>query len=95
MKKNTTAPTMKDVAQLAGVSLGTVSNVVRGLPVGQQYRVKVEEAIRSLNYQVNSYAQGMKADRTNTVAVLVPSIVPPSWRRLPRRGCIPAARPDG
>ncbi len=82
MKSKNPAPTMKDVAALAGVSLGTVSNVVRGLPVGEKYRVKVEEAIRSLHYQVNSYAQGMKAERTNTVAVLIPNLVSPYFASL-------------
>ena len=35
------APTMKDVAREAGVSLGTVSKVINGIPVGEQYRKKV------------------------------------------------------
>ncbi len=82
MKKKNPVPTMKDVALLAGVSLGTVSNVVRGLPVGEQYKLKVEEAIRSLNYQVNSYAQGMKSDRTNTVALLMPDLISPYFASL-------------
>lgn len=82
MKEKSSAPTMKDVAELAGVSLGTVSNVVRGLPVGEAYRAKVEDAIQALNYQVNSYAQGMKAERTNTVAVLIPTLVIPFFASL-------------
>ena len=39
-------PTMKDVAQEAGVALGTVSKVFNGIPVGESYRIKVEEADR-------------------------------------------------
>ncbi len=46
MKKQSSAPTMKDVAREAGVALGTVSKVVNGLPVGDSYRMRVEEAIR-------------------------------------------------
>lgn len=46
MKKANSAPTMKDVAREAGVALGTVSKVVNGLPVGDPYKVRVEEAIR-------------------------------------------------
>ena len=41
-------PTMKDVAQEAGVALGTVSKVFNGIPVGESYRIKVEEAARML-----------------------------------------------
>ena len=46
MAKQNTAPTMKDVAKEAGVSLGTVSKVINGIPVGDEYRKKVEQAIK-------------------------------------------------
>ena len=42
MKKESSAPTMKDVAREAGVALGTVSKVVNGLPVGDSYKLRVE-----------------------------------------------------
>ena len=42
MAKQNTAPTMKDVAKEAGVSLGTVSKVINGIPVGEEYRKKVD-----------------------------------------------------
>ena len=48
---------MKDVAREAGVALGTVSKVVNGIPVGDSYRIRVENAINKLGYQVNSYAR--------------------------------------
>ena len=48
MKKETSEPTMKDVAREAGVSLGTVSKVVNGLPVGSSYKTRVEKAIQKL-----------------------------------------------
>lgn len=58
MKPESPNPTMKDVAREAGVALGTVSKVVNGIPVGDSYRIRVENAINKLGYQVNSYAQG-------------------------------------
>ena len=73
---------MKDVAREAGVALGTVSKVVNGLPVGDPYKVRVEEAIRKLNYQVNSYAQGLKASTTHTVALLIPNTYIPFYASL-------------
>lgn len=82
MKKESSAPTMKDVAREAGVALGTVSKVVNGLPVGDSYKIRVEDAIQKLNYQVNSYAQGLKANKTYTVAVLIPNIVEPFFAAL-------------
>lgn len=57
MNKND-APTMKDVAKEAGVSLGTVSKVINGIPVGDHYRKRVEAAAKKLGYQVNNYAGG-------------------------------------
>jgi LacI family transcriptional regulator len=73
---------MKDVAAEAGVSLGTVSKVINGLPVGEPYRIRVEEAISKLNYQVNSYAQGLKSGRTFTITVLVPNTHHPYFANL-------------
>lgn len=82
MKKENPTPTMKDVAKEAGVALGTVSKVVNGLPVGYTYRKRVEEAIKKLNYQVNTYAQGMKAGKTYTVALLLPNTRHPFFASL-------------
>ena len=73
---------MKDVAREAGVSLGTVSKVVNGLPVGEPYKQRVKDAIDKLNYQVNSYAQGLKASRTYTVALLIPNTREPFFALL-------------
>ena len=39
---------MKDVAREAGVALGTVSKVVNGIPVGESYRIRVENATDAL-----------------------------------------------
>lgn len=82
MKKESFTPTMKDVATEAGVALGTVSKVVNGLPVGDSYRLRVEEAIQKLNYQVNSYAQGLKASKTHTIALLLPNTTTPFFASL-------------
>lgn len=82
MKKENAAPTMKDVAKEAGVALGTVSKVVNGLPVGDSYKIRVEDAIKKLNYHVNSYAQGLKANRTYTVALLIPNTYTPFFATL-------------
>ena len=43
------AATMSDVAREAGVALGTVSKVINGQPVGEQYRLKVEAAVKKLS----------------------------------------------
>ena len=66
--------TMKDVAALAGVGLGSVSNVINGVKVKTSTREKVEAAIRELNYEPNTYARGLKVNRTNTIALILPTI---------------------
>ncbi len=76
------APTMKDVAREAGVALGTVSKVMNGLPVGEQYRKKVEAAAKKLGYQVNNYARGLKTNKTYCVALVMPSLRHPFFAAL-------------
>ena len=49
-----TRPTMKDVAREAGVALGTVSKVMNNIPVGDEYRIRVEEAAERLGYRINT-----------------------------------------
>ncbi|MBS6193953.1 MAG: LacI family DNA-binding transcriptional regulator [Clostridiales bacterium] len=73
------APTMKDVAKEAGVALGTVSKVINGLSVGEPYKSKVEEAIEKLNYQVNTYARGLKTAKTKTLTLIIPSLTLPFY----------------
>lgn len=68
-------PTMKDVAALAKVGVGTVSRVVNNKgAVKESTRRKVENAIKELNYQPNEYARGLKTNQTNTVALILPTI---------------------
>ena len=45
--------TMNDVAKRAGVSRGTVSNVINNIKVKESSRIKVEEAIAELGYTPN------------------------------------------
>ena len=82
MSGNKTVPTMKDVAREAGVALGTVSKVVNGIPVGEEYRLRVEAAIEKLNYRVSSYARGLRSSKTYTIAVMVPNLISPFFSRL-------------
>lgn len=81
------APTMKDVAREAGVALGTVSKVINGIPVGDSYRIKVEQAAHKLGYQVNQYARGLKTNKTYTVAVILPSVDHPFFSALAQHLC--------
>lgn len=66
--------TMKDVAKMAGVGVGSVSRVINGEHVKETTRTRVEEAIKVLDYQPDIYARGLKTNRTNTVALILPSV---------------------
>ncbi|HJF18879.1 MAG TPA: LacI family transcriptional regulator [Enterococcus columbae] len=75
MTKSKESITMKDVAQLAGVSVGTVSRVVNNESgIKQSTLKKVKAAIKELNYIPNAYARGMKKNQTSTIGLIVPTI---------------------
>jgi DNA-binding LacI/PurR family transcriptional regulator len=68
-------PTIKEVADLAGVSVGTVSHVITGsVPVSEALKVKVQTAIRQLDYHPNHVARSLKTSRTRTLGIIVPDM---------------------
>ena len=73
---------MKDVAKEAGVALGTVSKVFNGITVGEDYKRRVLAASKKLNYQVNTYARGLKTSKTRNIALLIPSLRHPFFAAL-------------
>lgn len=65
---------IKEVAKKADVSISTVSNVMNGKkPVSPELKVRVNEAIEELQYEVNPVGRGLKSNKTNQVGVIVPS----------------------
>ena len=74
--------TIKDVAKEAGVAVGTVSKVINNIPVKPETKALVEEAIKKLKYEPNVYARGLKINKTNTVAVILPTIWNPFFSEL-------------
>ncbi|MDI2594960.1 LacI family transcriptional regulator [Pseudomonas sp. N3-W] len=77
--------TIKDVAALAGISYTTVSHVVnKTRPVSEQVRVKVEAAIKSLDYVPSAVARSLKAKTTATIGLLVPNSLNPYFAELAR-----------
>ncbi len=74
--------TIKDVAQDAGVAVGTVSKVLNNKYVTEANRIKVERSIEKLGYQVNTYAQGMKSQFTKTAALILPNLYNPFFALL-------------
>lgn len=66
------APTLYDVARLAGVSHQTVSRVVKGRPnVRAELRERVEAAVAQLGYRPNETARSLATRRSNRIGALV------------------------
>ena len=85
-------PTIKQVADLAGVAVGTVSHVITGsVPVSEPLRLKVQAAIRELDYHPNHVARSLKTSRTRTLGIIVPDMTIPYFPKV-IRGAESAAR---
>jgi LacI family transcriptional regulator len=68
-------PTIRDVAQRAGVSHQTVSRVINGHElVSSETRDRVERAIRELNYVPSPIAQGLISNRTHSIGLVSSAI---------------------
>jgi len=67
---------LKDIADRLGVSLVTVSKVLRNEhDVGQATRRRVLHLAKQLNYQPNMLARGLASGRSFTVGLIVPDLV--------------------
>jgi DNA-binding LacI/PurR family transcriptional regulator len=78
--------TIQQVAQAAGVSPSTVSNLLNGrshrmLP---ETRRRVEKAIEQLGYRPNRAARQLRTGRTQTIGLVVPSVGNPFWGAFAR-----------
>ncbi len=69
------SPTMKDVAELVGVSTKTVSRYVNGDRwVGEETRQRIEAAITELGYRPNMLARNLRTTETGIIALVTDEI---------------------
>ncbi len=69
---------LKDIARDLGVSVVTVSKVLRGnADIGEATRTRVLKRMKELNYQPNMLARGLASGRSYTVGLVVPDLVHP------------------
>jgi LacI family transcriptional regulator len=88
-------PSIKKVAEIAGVSVGTVSHVITGsVHVSEPLRLKVQAAIRDLNYHPNHVARSLKTNKTRTLGIIVPDLTIPFFPQI-IRGAETTARQRG
>ncbi|HEY4200184.1 MAG TPA: LacI family DNA-binding transcriptional regulator [Devosiaceae bacterium] len=71
--KRSNKPTIYEVARLAGVSTGTVSNVLSGaVPVSEERRTRVLEAVAMVGFTPNVLAQWLPSKTTGLIGICVP-----------------------
>ena len=76
-------PTVRDVAERAGVSIATVSRALSDQDVvSVDTRERVLEAAADLNYHVNGHARSLRSARSNTIGLLVSDIRNPFFAEL-------------
>jgi len=77
--------TIKDVAARAEVSVATVSHVINKTRfVTPELRDRVVAVMQELDYEPNLVARGLRSNRTNLVALIIPDITNPYFPELAR-----------
>jgi len=76
-------PTIKDVAQRAGVSVTTVSRILnsRGY-ISDSIREKVHGVMKDLNYQPNEIARSLYRRKSNIIGLIIPTVTHPFFSEL-------------
>ncbi|HET6533686.1 MAG TPA: LacI family DNA-binding transcriptional regulator [Actinoplanes sp.] len=77
------AASLKQVAERAGVSVRTVSNVVSGFAlVAPDTRARVQRAIDELEYRPNAAARHLRGGRSGLIGLVIPEITSPYFAEL-------------
>src|SRR5258706_12031228 len=77
--------TIKDVARRAGVSVGSVSNVISGAAaVKDSLRERIEQAIKDLDFHPNHAARSLKSRRSHALGMVISDITNPFFPLLVR-----------
>jgi LacI family transcriptional regulator len=67
---------LKDIAQVLGVSIATVSRALRDSPeIGLEMQEKVKKLAREMNYRPNPFAQSLRKEAPKVIGVVMPNMV--------------------
>ncbi len=84
---------LRDVAEHAGVSVKTVSNVVHGHPnVSRSLRSKVQASIEALGYLPNMSARSLRTGRSGLIGLAIPRVSDPYFSQVAEAVIDAAAR---
>jgi LacI family transcriptional regulator len=76
---------MKDIARDLGVSVVTVSKVLRNVPeIGEETRRRVLKRMKELDYQPNQAARSLATGRSLMIGLIVPDLVHPFFAQVAR-----------
>jgi LacI family transcriptional regulator len=82
-RSSPSAPTVKEVAERAGVSTASVSRALSGRGgVREQARARILEAAQELSYRPNRAARDLRVRSTRAVGILIPDIENPFFTSL-------------
>lgn len=74
---------MKDLARDLGVSVVTISKVLRNHPdIGEATRLRVQERIKELDYRPNAVARSLVTGRSYLVGLIVPDLLHPFFAEV-------------
>lgn len=84
--KRRTTPTLRDVADLAGVGPSAASKVLNGqnINVRPETRERILEAATHLGYRPNAYARGLRLQSSGALGMLLPDITNPVYATIVR-----------
>ena len=71
-----------DIVNLTHLSLGTISNYLNGKKIREKNRIAIEEAIKQLNYKVNSFGRVLKTNHSSVIGIMVPNLDDPFAPKL-------------
>jgi DNA-binding LacI/PurR family transcriptional regulator len=75
--------TIRDVAELAGCSIATVSRHVNGTaPISVDVRARVEAAVVALGYRPSEMGRSLRRQASRTIGVIIPSLTNPVLQQL-------------
>lgn len=87
------APTLKDVAREAGVSIATVSHAVNNTgSMSAEVKKKVQKIITKLGYQPNKAARSMRTGKSMTIGLILPDFRYPLFPAIAREVEIAASK---
>ena len=67
---------LKDLAQILGVSIPTVSRALKNSPeISRELCAKVQKLAKEMNYHPNPFAMSLRKNTPRTIGVIVPDIV--------------------